>query len=65
MSLSFVREDRKQKSKSNKGQAVPKKHTIDEQGRSECEPNQGIIDHKMFIKRLPMPFPKGCSLCHT
>jgi transposase len=43
MSLSFVREDRKQKSKSNKGQAVPKKHTIGEQGRSECEPNQGII----------------------
>ena len=43
MSLSFVREDRKQKSKSNKGQAVSKKHTIDEQGRSEYEPNQGII----------------------
>ena len=43
MSLSFVREDRKQKSKSNKGQAVSKKHTIDEQGRSEYEPKQGIL----------------------
>src|SRR5450631_3790918 len=43
MSLSFVREDRKQKSKSNKGQGVPKKHTINEQVKSECEPTQGII----------------------
>jgi len=43
MSLSFVRKGRKQKSESNKGQAMPQKHTRDEQERRECEPKQGVM----------------------
>jgi transposase len=41
--LSFVRKGRKHQSESNKGQAMPQKHTRDEQERRECEPKQGII----------------------